>query len=413
MERLVEQLVSLVGAVSARLGSQLDISPAAIHASIALVATLICGLIVRTASAAAIAATASRPRHYVVPPPAFPEKTKESSSSSAAVDGSSSTSIRIPGSSAIQCYAPATGHFLGAVEPATEADIDAAVAAAAEAQRAWATTTFDQRRAVLRSLMRHVMDNAEQICRVAGLDSGKTMVDAQLGEILVTVEKIQWTLAHGERALRPSRRPTNLLMAYKRNTVRYEPLGVVAALVSWNYPFHNLIGPVISALFAGDAIVVKVSEQTAWSSGYFLDIARGALAAHGHDPRLVQAVACWPETAGHLTSHRGISHIKGRHGRRQRLRSLLRRPAALWRRRRLRLRPLRRRGGAARPLQRQGHLRGPLRLARRQDRHPAARPVSRAESGPLLALHAGHRRVGVWDVGYKGCWPVQDLEEHV
>lgn len=153
------------------------------------------------------------------------------------------------------------------------------------------------------------MDNAEHICRVAGLDSGKTMVDAQLGEILVTVEKIQWTLAHGERALRPSRRPTNLLMAYKRNTVRYEPLGVVAALVSWNYPFHNLIGPVISALFAGDAIVVKVSEQTAWSSGYFLDIARGALAAHGHDPRLVQAVACWPETAGHLTSHRGISHI--------------------------------------------------------------------------------------------------------
>ncbi|KAL7812868.1 aldehyde dehydrogenase family [Trichoderma aethiopicum] len=306
MERLVEQLVSLVGAVSARLGSQLDISPAAIHASIALVATLICGLIVRTASAAAIAATASRPRHYVVPPPAFPEKTKESSSSSSV---NSSTSIRIPGSSAIQCYAPATGQFLGAVEPATEADIDAAIAAAAEAQRAWATTTFDRRRAVLRSLMRHVMDNAEQICRVAGLDSGKTMVDAQLGEILVTVEKLQWTLAHGERALRPSRRPTNLLMAYKRNTVRYEPLGVVAALVSWNYPFHNLIGPVISALFAGDAIVVKVSEQTAWSSGYFLDIARGALAAHGHDPRLVQAVACWPETAGHLTSHRGISHI--------------------------------------------------------------------------------------------------------
>jgi acyl-CoA reductase-like NAD-dependent aldehyde dehydrogenase len=183
------------------------------------------------------------------------------------------------------------------------------VAAAAEAQKAWAATTFDQRKAVLRSLMKHVMDNAEQICRVAGLDSGKTMVDAQLGEILVTVEKIQWTLAHGERALRPSRRPTNLLMAYKRNTVHYEPLGVVAALVSWNYPFHNLMGPIVSALFAGDAILVKVSEQTAWSSRHFLDIARGALVAHGHDPRLVQTVVCWPETAGHLTSHPGISHI--------------------------------------------------------------------------------------------------------
>ncbi|TFA99743.1 Putative aldehyde dehydrogenase [Trichoderma ghanense] len=303
MERLVEQLVSLVGALSTRLGAQLDISPAAIHATIALVATLICGLIVRAASAAAIAATASRPRHYVVPPPALPSN-KESTSTVV-----EHASIRIPGSSAIQCYAPATGQFLGAVEPTTEDGIDAAVAAAAEAQRAWAATTFDQRKAVLRSLMKYVMDNAEQICRVAGLDSGKTMVDAQLGEILVTVEKIQWTLAHGERALRPSRRPTNLLMAYKRNTVHYEPLGVVAALVSWNYPFHNLMGPIVSALFAGDAILVKVSEQTAWSSGHFLDIARGALAAHGHDPRLVQTVVCWPETAGHLTSHPGISHI--------------------------------------------------------------------------------------------------------
>ena len=135
------------------------------------------------------------------------------------------------------------------------------------------------------------------------------MVDAQLGEIMVTAEKLQWTLKHGEKALRPERRPTNLLLTYKKNTVTYEPLGVVAALVSWNYPFHNLIGPVISAIFAGNGIVVKASEQTAWSASYFINIAKGALAAHGHDPDLVQAVACWPQTAEYLTSHAGISHI--------------------------------------------------------------------------------------------------------
>ncbi|KAM0260631.1 hypothetical protein ACHAQJ_002694 [Trichoderma viride] len=299
MEHLVERLVSLVGALSNRLGSQLDVSSAIFQASFALLAAFICGLIIRAGSALAIAATSSRPRHYVVPPPQLPEKettVKE-------------TSIKIPGSSAIQCYAPATGQFLGLVNPTTADGIDAAVAAAAEAQKEWAKTTFEQRKAVLRSLKKYVMDNAEQICRIAGLDSGKTMVDAQLGEILVTVEKIQWTLAHGEKALQPSRRPTNLLMAYKRNTVHYEPLGVVAALVSWNYPFHNLIGPIISALFSGNAILVKVSEQTAWSSSYFLNIARGALIAHGHDPQLVQTVVCWPQTADHLTSHPGISHI--------------------------------------------------------------------------------------------------------
>ena len=183
------------------------------------------------------------------------------------------------------------------------------MASAAAAQRTWKATTFAQRTAVLRTLKVYVMAHAQEICRVAGIDSGKTMVDAQLGEILVTVEKLDWTERHGERALRPSRRPTNLLMSYKRNTVRYEPMGVVAALVSWNYPFHNMLGPIISAIFAGNGIVVKVSEQTAWSSFYFLTIVRGALVACGHDPQLVQVVACWPQTAAHLTSHPGVSHI--------------------------------------------------------------------------------------------------------
>lgn len=240
-----------------------------------------------------------RPRRYAVPPPKFPD-------TESTVD---ETSVRIPGSSAIQCYAPATGRFLGLVNPSTQDGIDRSIAAAAAAQKSWAETTLRERKAVLRSLMQHVMDNADEICRIAGLDSGKTLVDAQLGEILVTVEKMQWTLSHGEKALRPSPRPTSLLMAHKRNTVHYEPLGVVAALVSWNYPFHNMMGPIISALFTGNAIVVKVSEQTAWSSAWFAGIARGALVAHGHDPQLIQTVVCWPQTAGHLTSHPAISHI--------------------------------------------------------------------------------------------------------
>ena len=134
------------------------------------------------------------------------------------------------------------------------------------------------------------------------------MIDATLGEILVTVEKLRWTIRHGENALRPSRRPTNLLMSYKKNVVHYEPLGVVAALVSWNYPFHNLIGPVISAIFAGNGIVVKVSENTAWSAAYFALIVKGALHVCGHDPHLVQVITCWPQVADHLTSHPSISH---------------------------------------------------------------------------------------------------------
>ncbi|KAI1806928.1 Aldedh-domain-containing protein [Daldinia bambusicola] len=240
-----------------------------------------------------------KPKRYTVPAPKKPDELK-------ILDN---PTVKVSGTTAIQCYAPATGQFLGFVNPSTPDGIDRAIAQAAAAQEQWAKTTFSERRKVLRTMLQHVLDNQEQICQVSSLDSGKTMLDAQLGEILVTAEKLEWTIKHGEKALRPSRRPTNLLMAYKKNTVQYEPLGVVAALVSWNYPFHNLIGPIISAIFAGNGIVVKVSEQTCWSAAYYTSIARGALVAHGHDPQLIQSVVCWPQTAGHLTSHPGISHL--------------------------------------------------------------------------------------------------------
>lgn len=78
-----------------------------------------------------------------------------------------------------------------------------------------------------------MLEHQDEIVRAACLDSGKTRIDAAFGELLVTAEKLAWTVKHGEKALRTSRRPTNLLMCYKVNEVRYEPLGVVAAAVSW------------------------------------------------------------------------------------------------------------------------------------------------------------------------------------
>ena len=92
---------------------------------------------------AAQASAAGRPRRYTVHPPKIPphEKTIEH------------PGIKVPGSSAIQCYAPATGQFLGLVDPVTAEGIDRCIASAAEAQREWAKTTFAQRKAVLRSLL--------------------------------------------------------------------------------------------------------------------------------------------------------------------------------------------------------------------------------------------------------------------
>lgn len=69
------------------------------------------------------------------------------------------------------------------------------------------------------------------------------------------------------------------------------------------------MGPLISTLFTGSALIIKASESTAWSTQYFGSIARAALASCGHSGNLIQPVLCWPQTASHLTSHPDISHV--------------------------------------------------------------------------------------------------------
>jgi len=91
-----------------------------------------------------------------------------------------------------------------------------------------------------------------------------------------------------------------MLMSNKAPRVEYVPLGVVAAIVSWNYPFHNMLGPIISAIYAGNAIVVKVSEYTSWSSTYYLEIVRAALTSLGHPADVVQIVTGFAEAGNSL-----------------------------------------------------------------------------------------------------------------
>jgi len=91
--------------------------------------------------------------------------------------------------------------------------------------------------------------------------------------------------------------------------VHYEPLGVVAAIVSWNYPLHNAWSPILAALFAGNAIVIKCSEYVVWSSGWIVNVIKECLRACNFDPELVQLVCCFPEQAESLTRSPKVKHI--------------------------------------------------------------------------------------------------------
>ena len=112
----------------------------------------------------------------------------------------------------ITCYDPATGYLLASVSADTPDTIDSKISRAAEAQRAWKNSSFEERRQCLRTMLAWIQRDLDIIARIACRDTGKTAIDAAFGELLTTCAKLTWTIQHGERVLRPERRAGNLLL---------------------------------------------------------------------------------------------------------------------------------------------------------------------------------------------------------
>lgn len=203
----------------------------------------------------------------------------------------------------IECRSPITGERFAEMPVDDARAVQAAVARARVAQEAYAKASFADRRKVLRSILAAVVENADAICDAVVRDSGKTRENAMLGEVMPICEKLRWNIKRGEAVLRPQRVSSGMLV-HKRAQIEYHPAGVAGAILPWNYPFQNLLNPIITALTAGDAIVIKPSEWVSWSSARFHTIVRDAIAKAGQSPELVQVVHGYAETAQALIAAR-------------------------------------------------------------------------------------------------------------
>lgn len=143
--------------------------------------------------------------------------------------------------SQLNCYDPSTRQLLGQVPNLTAAEVHELLVKAKAAQQKWAKTTFQQRRMVLRTIQKYICQHVEDICRVSSRESGKPKVDAAIGEIITTCEKIRTICEMGELWLMPNYRTTGPMMLHKTAWVEYVPLGVIAPIAPWNYPFHNSV----------------------------------------------------------------------------------------------------------------------------------------------------------------------------
>lgn len=199
----------------------------------------------------------------------------------------------------IECVEPATRARLGEVRVDAPESLAGIVARARAAQTALQSASFAKRQKLLERLLAHVVDHAGELVDLLCRVSGKTRENAMMGEIWPIAEKIRWTIAHGKEHLSPERVSSGLF-PHKRASIVYRPRGVLGAIVAWNYPLQNVLNPAITALMAGNAVVIKASEWVAWASARIQRIFDEALEAEGFSKDLVRVVNGYGETGAAL-----------------------------------------------------------------------------------------------------------------
>ena len=102
-----------------------------------------------------------------------------------------------PDSGLVQLWDPSTLQDLGTRKVMGKGEVAAAVGKARAAQAAWKGSSFATRRQLMRTLQRFIVENQQTCARVAVRESGKTLLDAVIGEVLVTCEKLSWLAGSG------------------------------------------------------------------------------------------------------------------------------------------------------------------------------------------------------------------------
>ena len=199
---------------------------------------------------------------------------------------------------------PATGAEITQISTASAADVDLAVAKAREAfdQGHWSKMDPGARKDVLIKLCKLISRNKRELAVMESVESGKPIRDCELIDLPETIHCIKW---HGEAIdkIYDQMAPTGdgaLAMIVR------EPIGVVAAVLPWNFPLMMLAWKIGPALAAGCSIIVKPAEQTSLTA---LRVAE--LAAEAGVPRGVFQVlpGDGPVVGEPLGRHMGVDMV--------------------------------------------------------------------------------------------------------
>ena len=200
---------------------------------------------------------------------------------------------------------PATGEVLTQVAEASAKDVDQAVAAARKAfddlSGPWRKMSASERGKVLWRIAELLEKNIDEIAELETLDNGKPIFESRYVDLPMVADVFRYyagwaTKIHGETV-----NTFNNAFTY---TLR-EPVGVVGAIVAWNFPLLLASWKLGPALACGNTVVLKPAEQTPLSALRFGELMLEA----GLPAGVVNIVTGGPETGSALVRHPGVDKV--------------------------------------------------------------------------------------------------------
>ena len=128
----------------------------------------------------------------------------------------------------------------------------------------------DERVARLKALKHQTQRFQDLLAEAMSADFGfRPAAESKMLDLLGSVLEAHHAISHLRRWMKPSPRSTELLFLGNRLKVTYQPKGVVGVIVPWNFPIYLAMGPLVTALAAGNRVMIKMSEVTPATNAVF------------------------------------------------------------------------------------------------------------------------------------------------
>ncbi len=159
---------------------------------------------------------------------------------------------------------PKTGALIQEIEKTRISDLPQIFERAARAQQLWSTLSVKRRVQKLRQLREVLVRRVDEVAELIRLENGKPTFESLTCELLPSIELIKFYCKIGPELLQDKEITLqNPLLIYRKSKLTYWPLGTVAVIAPWNYPFLLSFGDIVVAVLTGNAVVFKPSEYTA------------------------------------------------------------------------------------------------------------------------------------------------------